>query len=309
MLIHHIAIVTRLAGVLVTVSLLSLVVRGAFLTAQWRHLYEEVTRGRLREGASVRGLPSRYMAHLAATLRVLDVPYEEFKVRLWFRMALMGVLLLTLFMGLRYSLPVALALSIGLTLVVFERYYTSRARRAKERMLVVWLEQAVPVAVHVMAATQELAPAFPRMAALVKYAPLQKRLDHLAQTWNLPQYATAEDAFMAFAEDLGILEITTFALATREVRLHSVPLDVFWVEMADLLGLEVRYRERLRAETAPFRTGGAIFYGLLSGLLLVLYPFGQAYMSQATKVVFWFVLGVMTFGMALIVRNSQAIDV
>ncbi|WP_241717080.1 hypothetical protein, partial [Sulfoacidibacillus ferrooxidans] len=69
------------------------------------------------------------------------------------------------------------------------------------------------------------------------------------------------------------------------------------------------YRERLRAETAQFRTGGYLFYGVLAGSLLVAYPFAKSYMSGTVQVVFWLVLGIMTVGLQLVIRRSQVIDV
>ncbi|WP_241717216.1 hypothetical protein, partial [Sulfoacidibacillus ferrooxidans] len=81
------------------------------------------------------------------------------------------------------------------------------------------------------------------------------------------------------AHDMGLLELTIFALCTKEVRAYRVPLEELWMEMSELLGLEIQYRERLRAETAQFRTGGYLFYGVLAGSLLVAYPFAKSYMS------------------------------
>lgn len=209
---------------------------------------------------------------------------------------------------LHYFILFGFALSLGVTLLLYERYWARLARRRREDILNAFLRQGVERGVHVLAATGRLDDAFSRMADAVRYDPLRSRLPTLCDLSASPQFATPEDAFVHWANGLGIEDIAHFALATREAKKYNVPLDELWLDMAEIQGKELEYIRRIRAETAHQRTGGYWFYGMLAGSFLLAYPFVSSHLNEVTKVIFWITLAVMTVGLYLIVRRSQVIE-
>lgn len=296
----------RLVGVFVTAALLFARLGAELKNAEWRSRFRDVMTptGPPRDRLS---LLTRYVDHVLRMTRMLDKKYTARTVAVHL-VLLCGVFVCVTLLLLQYSPVFGVPLSVGLALFLYERRVARLARKRKEDMVHAFLRQGVERGVHVLVATSRLDDAFSRMASAVSYAPLQRRLRALCELVQSPQFATPEDAFVHWAVDLGIEEITYFALATREARTYHVPLDALWLDMAEIVGKALEYRRRIRAETAHQRTGGVWFYSLLAGPFLVAYPFVAPYMSDVTRFFFWTTLAVMTLGLSLVLTRSQVID-
>lgn len=298
-------VATRLFGVLVTTAVVLTLLGRELRNAEWRSRFRDVMTetGPPRDR---RTLVTRYLDHVLRYTRILDKPYTVRTIAV--HVTLLFGCLFSLTLLLRYTLVLGIPLSLGLALLLYERHFARLARKRKEDMVHAFLRQGVERGVHVLVATGRLDDAFSRMADSVHDAPLQRRLRELCELGKTPQFATPEDAFVHWAGDLGIDDISHFALATREARRYNVPLDELWLDMAEIQGKELEYRRRIRAETAHQRTGGVWFYGMLAGAFLVAYPFAAPHMSDLTRFLFWTTLAVMTLGLYLVFSRSQVID-
>lgn len=302
-----IILVAKLAGVLVTVGLLAALFGRVVQDAEWTRLFRVLqTFGETTDGHK-RGFWSGYWRALETHARMLDMAVDRRVILVKLAGVTSGFFLIGL--ALHEVAPVALLVAIVLSLTLLRWHYARRAKRRAEDLTFSFLYEAVPVALHVLEASLRLDLAIARMAGLVRFAPMKQRLQELLAMTKQPQYESAEAAFFAWATELGISEITFFALATREAKRYGVSLSELWVDMRDILGKDLEYRRNMRHRTAHYRQGGYIFYGMLAGTLLLTYPFTQSHMASVTQVVFWIVLGVMTLGLYAIVRESQSIDV
>lgn len=306
-----IGVVARVAGGLVALAVVLAVAGRSLLRPERRRLYRLLTRqGRVEDTTSwARRMVRAYINRLRDALQWSESSWESVQTKygLWMAgAALVGTIALTAF---GYPVYISLPIAVAATLAVTERWLVLRGRRARERMLVAFLTEAIPVASHGMTVTRDLGATFPRMAQMVRYAPLQTRLDRLVEMSRLKPFGSAADAFVAWAKDLHIIEIESFAVMTREaMRWERSDIEELWTRMAELLSKEQTYRDRIRNETRQFRSGGIVFYVLLAGGLLVAYPFARAYMSGVIQTLLWVVLAIMTFGIILIFRQSQSID-
>ncbi|WP_241717099.1 hypothetical protein, partial [Sulfoacidibacillus ferrooxidans] len=233
-MVHHTSLVLRVIGLLIALSGLSFVLYQAFREAEWLREVKTATQPTHQKKPWV----GRYILRIQEAKKWMGKE-DEPMYRTILRVIALAMGLMVMLLLLRYSILIAFLIGIGGALLITDRYYVTKGNQAKERHLKVFLEEAVPVGIHVITASGELAPAFSRMASTVTYPPLKARLQRLADTWKLPQFATAEDAFLHFAHDMGLLELTIFALCTKEVRAYRVPLEELWMEMSELLGLEI----------------------------------------------------------------------
>lgn len=302
----HELLAARLFGLSVTFAVVFGLLGRELRNAEWRARFRDVMEERTQR-RSQRSLWSRYMDRILAHYQILDKPYTE-------RTALthIAVLFFVCFAVtwlLHYFVLFGIVLSLGVSMLLYERYFARLARRRREEILNAFLRQGVERGVHVLAATGQLDEALWRMTDTVRFAPLRRRLLALCHLMASPQFATPEDAFVHWANGLGIVDIAHFALATREAKKYNVPLDQLWLDMAEIQGKELEYVRRIRAETAHQRTGGYWFYGMLTGSFLVAYPFVSPHMSEVTRFFFWITLAVMTLGLYLIIRRSQVIEV
>ncbi|WDL96493.1 hypothetical protein [Alicyclobacillus sp. ALC3] len=296
---------TRLFGLSVALAVVFWLFGRELRNVEWRARFRDV----MADGATKRkkrSLLEGYFNRIVAYYRILDKSYTE-------RTALVHVAVLFLACFaitwlLHYFILFAVSLSIGVSLFLYERYWARLARRRREEILNAFLRQGVERGVHVLSATGRLDDALARMAEAVRYAPLRTRLMNLCHLMASPQFATPEDAFVHWANGLGIEDIAHFALATREAKKYNVPIDQLWLDMAEIQGKELEYLRRIRAETAHQRTGGYWFYGMLAGSFLVAYPFAAPYMNEVTRFFFWVTLAVMTTGLYLITSRSQVIE-
>ena len=302
-------LLARLTGLAVTLCILLAFVARAAGDAEWSALYRAMlTR---QEGSADGGAPRIWRWYVSRLRRHADLTGRAFDGRTAaLRLAgLAGVFILALLL-FHQAPPMAVLLGSVLALVLTERVATRRFRKAREGMLYAFLYEAVPLALHSLTATGELDRAFIRMAALTRYAPLRARLEDLARLCTLPQYGTPEDAFLDWGARMRIDEIRYFALATRRARRHDPSGDMagLWSRMVDVLGKDLEYRRQIRAMTAGHRVGAYLFYGILVGGYLLGYPFLVRYLSGGMQVGFWTVIVIMTLGLWLVVRRSEAID-
>ena len=302
----HELLAARLFGLSVTFAVVFGLLGRELRNAEWRARFRDVMEERTPR-RSQRSLWLRYMDRILAHYQILDKPYTE-------RTALthIAVLVFACFAAtslLHYFVLLGIVLSLGVSMLLYERYFARLARRRREEILNAFLRQGVERGVHVLSATGQLDEAFRRMTDTVRFAPLRRRLLALCRLMASPQFATPEEAFVHWANGLGIEDMAHFALATREAKKYNVPLDQLWLDMAEIQGKELEYVRRIRAETAHQRTGGYWFYGMLTGSFLVAYPFVSPHMSEVTRFFFWVTLAVMTAGLYLIIRRSQVIEV
>jgi len=300
----HMLLDVRLFGLFITVAAVCWLLGRELRNVEWRSRFRDVMEERPVK-RNTRSLLSRYINRVVTHYRILDKSYTErtavIHVAVLFMLCFVATLLL------HYFIVLGLLLSAGVSLLLYERYFARLARRRREDILNAFLRQGVERGVHVLAATGRLDDAFLRMADAVRYVPLRARLKSLCNLMVSPQFATPEDAFVHWANGLGIEDIAHFALATREAKKYNVPLDSLWLDMAEIQGKELEYVRRIRAETAHQRTGGYWFYGMLAGSFLLAYPFAVPRMNEVTRFLFWVTLAVMTLGLYLIVRRSQVI--
>lgn len=296
----------RIFGVLVTMALAIWAVGRELQNVEWKHRIRVVMEERPEKQGRVRNLWRQYLLRIKAYQSILDKPYQAQIV------SLHVLALFLLFFGitllLHYFFVIGLFVSGGLSLFLYDKFWSSRARKRREEITAAWLYEAVPIAVHVMTATQRLDQAIVRMTQMTHNVHLKAKLVRLSEVMRAPQFATPEDAFVFWASDMGIRDIEYFALATKEATKYNVPIEQLWIDMADLLGKDLEYKRAIRAQTAHHRSGGYIFYGMLAGTFLVAYPFAAKFMTESTRVLFWAVIGVMTIGLYLIMRESQRID-
>lgn len=295
----------RLFGLSVTLAIIFWLLGRELRNAEWRSRFRDVMADRGVKRNRQR-LLMRYFNRIVGHYQILDKPYTE-------RTAIIHVAVLflagfTLTMLPHYFFLIGIVLSTGVSMLLYERYWARLARRRREDILNAFLRQGVERGVHVLSATGRLDDALARMAEAVRYTPLRTRLMTLCTLIASPQFATPEDAFVHWANGLGIEDIAHFALATREAKKYNVPLDQLWLDMAEIQGKELEYVRRIRAETAHQRTGGYWFYGMLTGSFLVAYPFAAPHLSEVTRFFFWITIVVMTVGLYLIIRRSQVID-
>lgn len=296
----------RIFGSLITISLALIFLAREFRNVEWKEHFRAVMSE--KEGIESRaGWFTRYMERVLQNIRMVDKPYTTKAALVHLAVMFIGIFLITLV--LRFFFVIGLAISGTVALVVYDGFWASRARRKEEAMANAFLRQGVEEGVHVLTATNRLDNALKRMAHTVRYAPLKIRLQELAEIINSPQFANPEEAFLWWANRLGIEEIQYFALVTGEARKYNVALEDLWLEMAEVLGKKLEYVKRIRSETSHQRTGGYFFYGMLAGTYLIAYPFALPYMPAGTRIAFWFVLGIMTFGLYMIIKRSQHIDV
>ena len=248
-----------------------------------------------------------YLRRIKGHFQVLDKPFEAHKIT--FHVAMMFVVMFLVTLLLHYFFVIGLIISITLSLFLYDRLWSGRAMRRKETITAAFLYEGIPQAVHVLTATNRLDFALKRMEQTVHNQWLRVRLKRLVDLTSAPQFATPADAFEFWADEVGIRDIEYFAMATREAVKYRIPLEQLWLDMADLLGKDLEYKRNIRSQTAHHRSGGYVFYAMLAGSFLIGSPFAQKYMGAGTKVAFWIVLGVMTFGLYLIIKKSQQIDV
>ncbi|QSO53048.1 hypothetical protein JZ785_03870 [Alicyclobacillus curvatus] len=296
----------RLFGLSITAATVFVILGRELRNAEWRARFRDVMEERTSKRHR-RSLWSSYFDRVLAHYQILDKPYTE-------RTSLthIAVLVFACFAAtslLHYFVLLGIVLSLGVSMLLYERYFARLARRRREEILNAFLRQGVERGVHVLSATGQLDEAFRRMTDTVRFAPLRRRLLALCRLMASPQFATPEEAFVHWANGLGIEDMAHFALATREAKKYNVPLDQLWLDMAEIQGKELEYVRRIRAETAHQRTGGYWFYGMLTGSFLVAYPFVSPHMSEVTRFFFWVTLAVMTAGLYLIIRRSQVIEV
>lgn len=297
----------KIVGLLVTMGMLAVLFGHVVQDVEWARLFRMIHMGSLVEDSHKRGLWAWYIQGLEADAQLLDVPLGRRGMTV--KIAGLSLPLFLIGLALHELVPVDLLGATALSMLGFRWHYARRSKQRAEDLTFAFLYEAVPVALHVLEASQRLDLAMVRMAELVRFAPMKRRLEALRAMASQPQYESAESAFFAWATELGIAEMTFFALATREAKRYGVPLAELWVDMRDMLGKDLEYRRTMRHRTAHYRQGGYIFYGMLAGTLLLTYPFTQSHMASVTQVLFWVVLGVMTLGLTLIVQESQAIDV
>lgn len=297
----------KLSGVLITSAIAFWILGRVYLDAEWKSLFRSVMQ-ETEQRSSFKNTKSwyRYLSGIEKNMHILDKPFDRRKTT-----AMVGTVFVLFFcisLVLRYMPVFGFLLSSFSSLFLVYRFYANKAKRREEMITFAFLYEAVPAAVHVLTATNRLDQAFTRMAAMVRYEPLKRRLLSLEKIAQSPQFPTPEDAFVWFADRMGIAKIKAFALATREAKKYQVPLAQLWLDMTDFLGKDLEYVRNMRAQTSHHRKGGIWFYGMLAAPLLAVYPFTQNYMSETTKTAFWIALGVMTLGLYLIIRDSQVID-
>jgi Flp pilus assembly protein TadB len=296
----------RLFGLSITAATVFVVLGRELRNAEWRARFRNVMEERTSKRHR-RSLWSRYVDRVLAHYQILDKPYTERTTLTYIAVLFFACFAVTWL--LHYFVLFGIVTSLGVSMLLYERYFARLARRRREEILNAFLRQGVERGVHVLSATGQLDEAFRRMTDTIRFAPLRRRLLALCRLMASPQFATPEDAFVHWANGLGIEDMAHFALATREAKKYNVPLDQLWLDMAEIQGKELEYVRRIRAETAHQRTGGYWFYGMLTGSFLVAYPFVSSYMSEVTRFFFWITLAVMTLGLYLIIRRSQVIEV
>lgn len=296
----------KVVGALVTIGLCFFILARELSQTEWetriRHVLEEAP---TRQGVK-RGFVRAYVERLKAKHRLLDRPFDKRKMALHVGILFSGLLIISLL--LRYNPMLSIVLSGCLTLFLYDRRLTARARRREEKLLGAWLIEAVPIGIHALSASGRLDYAFSRMADQVHYGPLKTRLKQLVDLARAPQFATPTDAFLHWTEELGIPSLVLFAVATKEATRYQAPLEELWLDMGELLNKDLEYRRNIRSLTSHFRSGSYILYAMLAGTLLIAYPFTGAYMSANTKIFFWVSLVLMTFGLWQVLRRSQYID-
>ncbi|MCY0876255.1 MAG: hypothetical protein OWT28_08310 [Firmicutes bacterium] len=297
----------RTAGLAVTAGMLAVLLGRVLQDLEWARLFCAMTMRREPVPRKVGRIWTWYGQAFVQSARILDQPLQ--RKRLVVTIIAIASLLFSVGRALHQNVLLAAVLSLVISLLSVRQAYKRRGIKRGETLLFAFFYEAVPVALHVLEASKQLDLAITRMADLVRDAPLKARLQTLAAMTARPQYETAEVAFLAWAQELGLTEIIFFALATKEAKRYGVLLPDLWVELRDLLGRDLEYRRSMRQRTAHYRQGGYIFYGMLAGTLLLTYPFTQAHMTSVTQALFWVVLSVMTLGLYGIVRESQAIDV
>ncbi|WP_040290554.1 type II secretion system F family protein [Alicyclobacillus hesperidum] len=296
---------SRLFGFLITLTVAFWLLGRELQNMEWHARFRDVMAAKPSKQERV-GWMTRYFKRVEGYYRLLDKPYTERTA--FIHVAVLFLVGFVITLMLHYFFVIGILVSGAATLVLYERYFTRLARRRREDILNAFLRQGVERGVHVLSATGRLDDALFRMADAVRYAPLKTRLRNLCDLIASPQFATPEDAFVHWAQELHIEDIAHFALATREARKYNVPLDQLWLDMAEIQGKELEYARRIRAETAHQRTGGYWFYGMLTGSLLLAYPFVHSYMNSVTRFFFWLTIAVMTAGLYLIIRRSQVIE-
>lgn len=296
----------RIFGVLVTMALALWAMGRELRNVEWRHRIRVVMEERPEKEGYVGNLWRQYMLRIRTHRIMLDKPYKAKLVSIH----VLGLFLLFFVttLLLHYFFVVGLFVSGGLSLFLYEKFWSNRARKRREEITAAWLYEAVPIAVHVMTATKRLDQAIHRMTQMTHHPHLKGKLAQLSELISAPQFATPEDAFLFWANNMGIRDIEYFALATKEAKKYNVPIEQLWIDMADLLGKDLEFKRTIRAQTAHHRSGGYIFYGMLAGTFLIAYPFTAKFMTDTTRFLFWAVIGVMTIGLYLIMRESQRID-
>jgi len=296
----------KVVGAFVTIGLCFFILARELRQTEWqtriRNVLEEAP---ARQGVK-RGIVGDYAERVQAKHRLLDRPFDKRKVAL--HVGLLFSCLLVISLLLRYTPMLSVVLSGCLTLFLYDRRLTAKARRREEELLGAWLSEAIPIGIHALSASGRLDYAFSRMAEQVHYGPLKTRLMQLVDLARAPQFATPTDAFLHWTEALGIPSLVLFAVATKEAIRYQAPLEELWLDMGELLNKDLEYRRNIRSLTSHFRSGSYILYALLAGTLLIAYPFAGAYMSANTKIFFWVSLGFMTFGLWQVLRRSQYID-
>lgn len=299
--------IARTAGLAVTAGVLAILLGRVLQGLEWTRLFRVITRRQEPVVPKARRLFAYYGQGFVQSARILDRPLQP--RRLVVTILVVASLLFLTGRAFHQNPWLDGMLSLVVSLLGVRQVHKKRGMKRAEALTFAFLYEAVPVALHVLEASQQLDLAIARMADLVRDAPLKARLKTLVAMTAQPQYESAEVAFLAWATELGLQEIRFFALATKEAKRYGVLLPDLWVELRDLLGRDLEYRRSMRQRTAHYRQGGYIFYGMLAGTLLVTYPFTQSHMSPITQALFWIVLSVMTLGLYGIVRESQAIDV
>lgn len=296
----------RIFGVLVTMALAIWAIGRELQNVEWKQRIRVIMEERPETQGRVGNLWRQYLFRIKAHRLILDKSYRAQIVS--FHVLALFLLFFVITLLLHYFFVIGLFVSGGLSLFLYEKFWFNRARKRREEITAAWLYEAVPIAVHVMTATKRLDQAILRMTQMTHHVHLKEKLVRLSELMHAPQFATPEDAFLFWANDMGIRDIEYFALATKEAKKYNVPIEQLWIDMADLLGKDLEYKRGIRAQTAHHRSGGYIFYGMLAGTFLVAYPFTAKFMTESTRVLFWAVIGVMTIGLYLIMRESQRID-
>lgn len=296
----------RMFGALITMALALWAIGREVHRAEWRHRFQVVMGTRSEKTGLNLDLWRKYLRRIETYQSLLDRPYNS---KTTF-MHVIGLFLLffVVTLLLHYFVVVGLVISGSLSLFLYERFWANRSRKRKEALAGSWLYEAVPIAVHVMTATKRLDEAIHRMHQMVHNPYLKQKLARLTDIVDAPQFATPEDVFLFWANDMGIRDIEYFALATKEAKKYNVPIERLWIDMADLLGKDLEFKRGIRAQTSHHRTGGYTFYAMLAGSFLIAYPFVSKFISEGTKILFWAVLGIMTLGLYLIMRESGRID-
>lgn len=296
----------RLVGILVTVAGLLWIVGLEISNARWKKQFRELMQDKHVRHVQL-NLWLWYVGRLQHHHKVLNKRFVLTRHLLALVILCLAVFSAT--MVLKYNPLFAVTLSVLGSMAGYERWWAKRARNMRDQIVEAWMNQGVAVGVHVLTATQRLDDALRRMAKMVKHAGLKTRLESLVDLLRAPQFATPEDAFLHMTHQWGIVELEYFALATKQAKRYNMPLADLWLQMSDLLGRDIEYRRAMRAHTDHHRKGGYVFYGMLAGTFLLMYPFLEKYMSSGTKTLFWVTIAVMTCGLALVVRVSESIDV
>ncbi len=298
-------------GLLLGLSLLAFLVSSIFRGIELRRTFRRFMDWSEDQVQKETDLWQKYAERIENNMNYIDKPFDG-RILL-VKLLLFSVAFFSLFVfALHYNPIFGAIVSVLLTLFLVDRYYQGKGDRRRDEYVYSFMNEAVPIGVHVLAPTGDLGLAIEHMAELTASAPMRRRLVILARMTKQPQYVGAHDAFLHWADDFGLFPIYFFALSTYEaVRRKNISMSIsdYWIEMSEILSRDIEYRRDMRAHTSEFRKGGYVFYGMLVGVLLVAYPLGSSYVSATTADILWMVILVMTVGLYLIVRESQRIDV
>lgn len=296
----------RIIGVLVTVAILAVLLTVIYRDAEWTEMYRRTMRPRSRRNQA--GPVQWYLSRLEKSYIILDKPFSTSIITV--RLTMMIVILTGVGVGILHIVaPLAIVIAGIAVLVAYERWLLGRARKAEEKIVYAFLNEAIPLATHILTATERLDLAFVRMAERTTHKGLSKRLERLSRMAGSPQFATAEDAFSHWAEETGIQAIIHIALATRVAHQYNVPIVELWTELVDVLGKDLDYQRNILAYTAGHRKGTYIFYCFLVIPMLIGYSIGNQYLGSAQRIVFWIVIAFMSSGLYFMVRKSRIIDI
>jgi len=195
------------------------------------------------------------------------------------------------------------------SLIFWDAHRRRQVQRRQANLIMAFLYEAMPIGSHTLNAKGDLLDAARRMQTAVSYRPLCVRLHRLTALLQAPQFASQPEAFVFWAQDLGLREIETVALATREAARYGVALPALWMQLTTLLGRDLEFERNQLAETQALRSGAKVFYGVMVVFLLLLYGGGRAYFVDGVLPVFWMVLLVMTGGLWIILREAKHIRV